>query len=111
MGRHGEEILFDGLYLKYSVSFGGSLGGLSSKELKSGKINKQQVVLLFASVCGLKFQFPETFVIVLVSTSRFLVHIPCSALVHEQAVCTEDYKQGQTSNKQGFMKSEFSLFT
>ena len=31
MGRHGEEILFDGLYLKYSVSFGGSLGGLSWK--------------------------------------------------------------------------------
>ena len=33
------------------------------------------------------------------------------ALVHEQAVCTEEYKQGQTSNEQSFMKSDFSLFT
>ena len=30
-------------------------GGSFSKELKSGKINKQQVVLLFACVCDLKF--------------------------------------------------------
>ena len=39
-------------------------GGSFSKELKSSKMNKQQVVLLFASVCDLKFQFPETFGIV-----------------------------------------------
>ena len=85
--------------------------GSFSKELKSSKMNKQQVVLLFACVCDLKFQFPETFGIVPVQTSRFLVHIPCSALVHEQDICTEEYKQGQTSNEQSFMKSEFSLFT
>ena len=30
---------------------------------------------------------------------------------YEQVVCTKEYKQGQISNEQSFMKSEFSLFT
>ena len=38
----------------------------------------------------------------------YIVHIPCSALVHEQA---KEKKQGQTSKEQSFMKSEFSLFS
>ena len=49
---------------RYGVSIKLWPGESFSKELKSGKMNKQQVVLLFASVCDLKFQFPETFGIV-----------------------------------------------
>ena len=66
-------------------------------------------VLLFVTyclsltVCDLKFQFPETFGIIL-ETSRCLVHILCSVLVHEQVI----YTQG--SNKQWTKFHEIRIF-